>query len=79
MIPRTLLCFAVVVLPAMAAHPIGNINRYLSNSARTDLIGQDMWTTLKELSDDRVSKPDQVASGLPQHPEENWGRPQPGM
>ncbi|HEY1123471.1 MAG TPA: hypothetical protein VGE67_17780, partial [Haloferula sp.] len=81
MSPRTLLCLAAMSLPAIAApaHPVGNINRYLSNSARTDLIGQDMWTTLKEFSDDRVSKPDQVPSGMPQLPQENWGHPQLGM
>ncbi|MEK7950780.1 MGH1-like glycoside hydrolase domain-containing protein [Luteolibacter soli] len=79
MSPRTLLCLAAMTLPAMATHPVGNINRYLSNSARTDLIGQDMWTTLKELSDDRVNKPDQVTSGMPQLPQENWGHPQLGM
>ena len=62
-----------------AARPIGNINRYLSNSARTDLVGQDMWTTLKEHSDGRVSRPDTPDSGIPQVPEENWGRPQLGM
>ncbi|QJE96790.1 MGH1-like glycoside hydrolase domain-containing protein [Luteolibacter luteus] len=64
---------------AYAAHPVGNINRYLSNSARTDLVGQDMWTTLKEYSDGRVSRPDTPESEIPQVPEENWGRPQLGM
>ncbi|WP_035608614.1 hypothetical protein [Haloferula sp. BvORR071] len=73
--------FVALALPCAAqnGHPVGNINRYLSNSARTDLIGQDMWTTLKEMGDDRVGKPDLVESGLPQVPEENWGRPHPGM
>ena len=34
---------AARVLPA-ANHPEGNVNRYFTNSARTDLIGQDIWT-----------------------------------
>lgn len=71
-----LLC---VLLTLNCQAQVGNINRYLSNSVRTDLIGQDMWTTLRELGDDRVGKPDLVESGLPQLPEENWGRPKLGM
>lgn len=75
---KLLASFSLALLLPAAAQ-VGNINRYLTNSARTDLIGQDMWTTLKELGDDRVGKPDLVTSGQPQVPEENWGRPQLGM
>lgn len=75
---HVLLALAAVILPA-TAHPIGSINRYLSNSARTDVIGPDMWTTLKEVGDDRVAHPDTPESGAPQVPEETWGKPRLGM
>jgi len=79
--PAKLLLPALIAscLTAQAAHPVGNINRYLSNSSRTDLVGQDMWTTVKEVSDERVSRPDTPQSGVPQVPEENWGKPKLGM
>ncbi|GAA5122307.1 hypothetical protein JIN84_09805 [Luteolibacter yonseiensis] len=75
-----LISLACAAAGALAtAHPIGNVNRYLSNSARTDVIGPDMWTTLRELNDGRVGRPDTPESGMPQMPEENWGRPGLGM
>jgi hypothetical protein len=58
-----LVCAAANILAT--AHPVGNVNRYLSNSARTDLIGPDMWTILSELLDGRVGRLDTPESGRP--------------
>ncbi|WP_193213761.1 MGH1-like glycoside hydrolase domain-containing protein [Luteolibacter marinus] len=77
MMTRALLSFLLLTLPAVARHPVGNVNRFLSNSSRTDLIGRDLWTTGKEVNDERVSKPD--LSGRPQVPEQNWTPPALGM
>ncbi|WP_338288941.1 hypothetical protein [Luteolibacter sp. LG18] len=79
-LPLLVLASHVSAAP-LSKHVVGNVNRYLANSARTDLIGPEMWTCPKEVSDERVSKPDQKDGTVvgPQLPGENWGPPGFGL
>jgi hypothetical protein len=79
-LPLFLISISASATP-LSRHVVGNVNRYLSNSARTDLIGPEIWTGPAIVKDERTAKPDLREGTVfgPQMPGENWGSPRMGL